>query len=210
MIVKTITVGPFEVNCYVVRGKSSAAFIVDPGADAQRILDEVARNDLRVVGYLLTHGHADHVGALAEVERQYPAPIYLHPADARWAFTPANQIPPYYAEPEKPKSPVLSASGEDFSFGAADLIFRIIETPGHTPGGVCFWFPEEKVIFSGDTLFCGSVGRTDLPGGNAAILQNSLKKLTVLPEETRVFPGHGPATTIGAELRDNFFLSRLR
>lgn len=210
MMVKTITVGPFEVNCYVVRGKSRSALVIDPGAEAQRILDEVDRNALRVVAYLLTHGHADHVGVLAELVKRHPAPIYIHPEDAHWAFTSANQIPPYYAEPEKPQTRILLAVGEDRSFNDAGLGFHIIETPGHTPGGVCFWFPKEKILFSGDTLFSGAIGRTDLPAGNPVALQNSLKKLTVLPQETQVFPGHGPATTIGVELRDNFFFSRLR
>lgn len=203
MNIETITVGPFEVNCYIVRGVGPTALVVDPGADADRI-----RKYLRghVAAYLLTHGHADHISALAELVQEYPAPIYIHQADERWAFSARNQIPPYYEVPSRPATAFCFVQ-DGSSFTEAGYRFRIIETPGHTPGGVCYWFPDQNVLFSGDTLFKGSVGRTDLPGGSARMLSDALRKIAVLPDETRVYPGHGLATTIGLEKTTNAFLS---
>jgi hydroxyacylglutathione hydrolase len=202
MNIDTITVGPFEVNCYIVRGVADDLLVIDPGADASRIR-ELLRGS--VAAYLLTHGHADHVSALADLMSSHPAPVYLHEADMRWAFTDRNQIPPYYAAPAPPNGIVhYVTDGAVYSEGG--FRFCALETPGHTPGGVCFWFPNEGILFSGDTLFNGSVGRTDLPGGSARLLSASLQKIAGLPDHTRVYPGHGPATTIGAEKKTNAFL----
>ena len=206
MNIECIVVGPFEVNSYLAyNAPGETALVVDPGADASFILDTVRRLRLRPAAYLLTHGHADHAGALEELCRALPAPVIMHPLDAQWAFTEVNQFPPYYSVPdEPPEPPCLVADGDTRTDGP--FRYQVIATPGHTPGGVSFYFPDEGVLFSGDTLFQGSVGRTDLPGADPRALARSIKRLEALPDATRVYPGHGPMTTIGIEKRTNFFM----
>jgi glyoxylase-like metal-dependent hydrolase (beta-lactamase superfamily II) len=147
----------------------------------------------------------DHISALAEVQSRFPAPVGLHTQDQSWAFTEVNQMPPFYGVPERPQSLERDFCSE-LEWSDAGLDYRVIPTPGHTPGGVCFYFPEQGALFSGDTLFAGSVGRTDLPGGDSRILKESLDHLALLDEDTVVYPGHGPATRIGHEKRTNFFM----
>jgi hydroxyacylglutathione hydrolase len=205
MKIHTLVVGAFEVNCYVVADEARRALVIDPGADADKVAAVIRRHDLSVAAYVCTHGHIDHVSGLAEVHRLFPAPIGMHPRDAKWAFTQANQMLPFYPAPDQP--PVIEralADGQQWQDG--DLKYQVLETPGHTPGGVCLYFPDEGVVFTGDTLFANSVGRTDLPGGNDRVLSQSLAKLTALPDATRVCAGHGPETTIGQEKSANPFL----
>lgn len=205
MNIETIPVGPYEVNCYVLWQAGPEALVVDPGAEADRIESVLSRNGLKVAAYLLTHGHADHLCALATLHRIRPAPFAMHPEDAEWAFLPRNQIPPHYPAPERPQG-IFRELSHSQACTDAGLEYRVLATPGHTPGGVCFYFPAERVLISGDTLFAGSVGRTDRPGGAARVLQRSLRTLTMLPDDTRVYPGHGPETTIGAEKKYNIFM----
>ena len=204
MHIKTIPVGPYEVNCYVVSATGPEAVVIDPGADADAILKYLQTNRLTPEVYLLTHGHADHVSALGQLLAAYAVPVLMHADDERWAFTPRNQIPPYY--PALTSIPATLRTITDCEIiSTAGLQFKVIATPGHTPGGVCYFAREDQILFSGDTLFQGTVGRTDLPGGNGKVLAQSLKKLAQLPPDTRVLPGHGEATTIGAEQRNNIF-----
>ncbi len=230
MKIEIIPVGPFEVNCCVVRNNQHQALVIDPGCDAAIIQSRLDANGLTVTAYLLTHGHADHINALAELHAARPALVYLHAEDERWAFGSSNQIPPHYPVPTKPACEILHPEVskdwkklapffQTLEVGSTDepIISRsleknskpqrsCLETPGHTPGGVCYWFKEENVCFTGDTLFKGSCGRTDLPGGDARTLSASLKKLATLPPETRIIAGHGDETTIAHELKTNFFL----
>lgn len=205
MNVQVITVGPFEVNCAVVWGEADQALVIDPGYDAPLIQSCLDAHGLAVAAYLLTHGHADHLGALAELHAVRPAPVFLHAADQPWAFSPANQIPPYYPAPQKPAGEIRNPETQE-QWTLSDLTFRVMETPGHTPGCVCYRFESEAVCFTGDTLFKGSCGRTDLPGGSGRVLAQSLRKLAALPPETRIIAGHGDETTIAYELKTNFFL----
>ncbi len=205
MEIETIPVGPYEVNCYIVRMPDARAIVVDPGDDADRIEAVITRQGLRICAYLVTHGHTDHLCALAPLHKKYPAPIAAHADDARWMFSERNQLPPYYPAPGRPHEELrLVADGEELEYGGMEC--RVITTPGHSPGGICFHFEEDGVLFAGDTLFQGSVGRTDLPGGSAKTLSLSLRKLATLPDSTRVYPGHGPSTTIAMEKKTNYFL----
>ncbi len=205
MKVIPISVGPFQVNCYLAVAPNNQALVIDPGDDAGVIGVTLRQNKLTVAAYLITHGHMDHVSGLAEMTRTFPAPVAIHPLDEAWAFSPANQTLPYYDTPDRPKKiERLLENGQIFS--DAGFRYEIIATPGHSPGGVCFYFPDEKVIFTGDTLFLGTVGRTDLEGSDEKLMAKSLKRLAQLPDDTAVYPGHGPQTTIGQEKKSNAFL----
>lgn len=198
MDIKTIEVGSFEVNCSVIAVEGKA-WIVDPGAEADRIVALVESLGCEPGGVLLTHAHFDHIGAIPALERKWPLlAVWVHKNDERVITHAFNQFPPEYPAIPRPKN--LRTDGwPEF--------LEVIETPGHTPGGVCFRIPDSGILFSGDTLFAGSVGRTDFPGGSMATLRESLKKLTALPDDTVVIPGHGPKTTIGREKTSNPYLT---
>jgi len=193
------------VNCLILHGTANRVLVVDPGEDADKITEAIINQSLSVSAYLLTHGHADHLGALAALTDRLPAPVLLHAADAAWAFSPVNQIPPYYGVPAKPAAGMLPLSGESTRHDAG-LTYTIIPTPGHTPGCVCYYFPADKVMITGDTLFAGSAGRTDLPGGSTATLQASLRHLRTFADDTCIYPGHGLESTLGQEKRTNPFM----
>jgi glyoxylase-like metal-dependent hydrolase (beta-lactamase superfamily II) len=196
----------FQSNCFIVRPEHSPrCLVIDPGDDAPDIIAFLKENNLAVAAYLLTHGHVDHVFALADTFAAFPAPVAMHPRDAAWAFTDRAAYPPYYGKPKAPPR-IDRELADGQTWTDIGLTYTIIETPGHSPGGVAFHFPEEKALFSGDSLFRGSIGRSDLPGANPADLVNSLKKLLTLPDDTAVYCGHGQPTTIGEERRRNPFL----
>lgn len=207
MNIECLTVGPFQANCCVTWGPERHALVIDPGADAQAILACLDAHGLDVACYLLTHGHMDHIGALAEVSAKHPAPYAIHALDLKWAFGPLNQSLPYYSAPRRPAgTPRTLEDGQTWTDGG--LSYTVIGTPGHSPGGVCFYFATDRVLFSGDTLFQGTVGRTDLPGGDGRVLTQSLRKLAQLPPETRIVPGHGPETRLAEEFQINPFLKK--
>jgi len=196
----TLQVGTFDVNCSILH-EDDKAWIVDPGHEADRIAAELARLKLAPQAILLTHAHFDHIGAVPELQQRFPGlPVCVHMSDVPAFMHPMNQMPPDYPRVGKP------SDIHGFDDGLLPPGFRAIETPGHTPGGVCYYSAADKLLLAGDTLFAGSVGRTDLPGGDMATLMDSLKKLIALPDDTRVIPGHGPETTIAAEKSGNPFL----
>ena len=200
-----LQVGSFEVNCSLVI-IGARAWIVDPGADAPRLVETLAARQLEPAGILLTHGHFDHIGAIPALQAAFPGlQVHVNPEDARMLAHPLNQFPPDYPPIAMPAN-IRTPADAEAAFAAAGARLEVIDTPGHTPGGVCYHLPEEKLLFAGDTLFAGSAGRTDLPGGDMATLMDSLHRLLQLADETVVIPGHGPATTIGRERATNPFL----
>jgi hydroxyacylglutathione hydrolase len=204
MNIEAIVVGAFQENCIVVWGELNQAIIIDPGSEPDAILNLLAQRHLDVAAYMLTHGHMDHISALAALHEARPAPIGLHALDQSWAFAETNQLPPYGIPAEPVQIERSLAEGQTWEDGG--LTYNVIETPGHTPGGVCFHFPEHKALIVGDTLFAGSVGRTDFPGGDSRVLKASLSRLRTLDDDLVVYPGHGPTTTIGYEKQTNFFM----
>ena len=198
----TIQVGGFEVNCSIL-SENGKAWIVDPGQEPGRIADLLAKKGLEPAAILLTHGHFDHIGGIPGILEKFPdLPVCVHEKDMPMFGHPLNQLPPEYP----PVEGLRGSRSLRGLRGIEGLEVEIIETPGHTPGGVCYYFPKDKLLLSGDTLFAGSVGRTDLPGGDMATLMDSLQKLTVLPDDTLVIPGHGMHTRIALEKSGNPFL----
>ena len=201
----TLQVGSFEVNCSIL-AVNGRAWIVDPGAEPDRILQKLEELGLEAAGILLTHGHFDHIGAIPALQRAVPnLAVHVNPEDVRMLTHPLNQFPPDYPSIRQPAN-IHAPEDACSALATEGITLRVLPTPGHTPGGVCYHFPSDGLLFSGDTLFAGSVGRTDLPGGDMGILMDSLHSLVALPDATLVVPGHGPTTEIGREKANNPFL----
>lgn len=201
-----LPLGAIEANCVILWNDPAAVWIVDPGGDAERLIAWLAENKLTPACVAITHGHFDHINAIGALAEKWPElPIHLSPGDEVVAFHPQNAWPPYYANTPRPASLVTDlVEGAEISAGG--LTARVLSTPGHTPGGVCFYFEAEHLLLTGDTLFAGSCGRTDFPGGDRAALAASLKRLASLPPETDVIAGHGETTTIARERAQNPYL----
>lgn len=199
MEVQTITVGAIATNCYLAANKETKeAIIIDPGDEAERIDALIRKHEYHPVAILLTHGHFDHVLAAPALAERYGIEIYAHEIEEATLKDPMLNVSGMMGMRESFQATKYVKEGEELSF--AGFSFRVILTPGHTPGGVCFYVEEENVLFSGDTIFAGSVGRTDFPKGSMRELADSIqKKLVCLPDHTLVYPGHMGSTTIGEE-----------
>ena len=207
--IEVIPVGPFEVNCILLWRTADKAVVIDAGYDIRAIKQELEKRSLSLEAQLLTHGHMDHISAAAELQRDCPAPVYLHSKDAEWAFSEVNAMPPFYPQPERPAELIsLTESNTELELGIGSI--EILYTPGHSPGSVCFLLKSDNLLIAGDTIFAGSVGRTDLPGGSAAVQRETLKALCTLKPELRIICGHGPETTIERELRSNPYMQIAR
>ena len=209
MIVEFSPVGPFQTNAFVVGcPESKEAAVVDAGFQSKIILAMAQKHNLKITQIFQTHSHIDHVSALADIKTGTGGVIHIHkeemtsyhaaPLQAQMFGLPSIKLP----EPDN-----FIEDGDQLSFGL--LTAKVIFTPGHTAGGVCFYFEEHNTVFVGDTLFAGSVGRTDLPGGDFKTLLSSISRLMELPDETKVYCGHGPSTTIGVERGSNPFVEMI-
>ncbi len=205
MIIKQLAVGVFAENCYVVGcEKTREGVVIDPGDEIGRILRAIQKHSLKIQHILLTHAHIDHVKEAQAIKAQLNVPLYMHRADQLLLDNMLAQAAAFgLATSGIPIVDHYFEEGETIEFG--EHIFNVVHTPGHSPGSVSFIAP--RVAFVGDVLFAGSIGRTDLPGGDFATLIDSIKsKLFSLGDNTMVYPGHGPATTIGDERRTNPFM----
>lgn len=204
--VEQYVVGAVQTNCYfAVNEDTLELLVIDPGASAKKLIDTIEQETLKPVAILLTHGHFDHAAGAEELAKHFGIPVYAQ-ADEKETL-------------EDPRRNLSGWEGREISYHAdhylkdeqeidlAGFHIRVFHTPGHTPGGCCYFFSYQNVLFSGDTLFCMSVGRTDFPGGSASQLIRSIqKKLMVLPDEISVYPGHNDTTTIGTERMHNPYL----
>ena len=209
MILETFPVGPLHCNCTILGDETTReALVVDPGDNIPEILSRLQKHGLTLRQIVVTHAHIDHVGGAAQLRKLTGAPVIMNQQDlgllgmmemqAGWLGVPTPEVAP------------PDASAEDgLTVGLATLPAQVLHTPGHTPGSICllFHFNDQHLLLAGDTLFAGSIGRTDLPGGDGKQILRSLReRLLVLPDMTRVVPGHGPETTIGEERQSNPFL----
>lgn len=205
--IKSVVVGPFQVNCYLVmNADTKAGVIVDPGAEADRIAKEMERLDMTPQAVLLTHGHGDHIAAVSELVERYDLELYIGRDDARLLTDPHANVSALLGMPITAPEPDHLVEDEQL-LRVAGMEFLVLSTPGHTPGGVSYLLQREGKLLCGDCVFHGSIGRTDLPGGShQQLLQAIHEKILRLPDEVVLYPGHGPQTTVGAERTSNPFL----
>ena len=211
MIIDTLVLGDFQTNCFCVRqnDKNSDCLIIDPGMEAAPLVQMLKENDYTPVEILLTHGHADHIGGVETLRQHWPEiRVAIHTDDAAMLANPAENLSLMAGVMVQARPAEVLLNSEDTYYQAAGLRFRILHTPGHTPGGICLYASDEQILFAGDTLFAGSIGRSDFPGGDHRTLIEMIRqKLLILPGQTTVYTGHGLATTIGTEKESNPFLT---
>ena len=206
--IESFPLGPFETNCYVVyRGGGGAeCWVVDAGFEPGVLVDRVRELDLKPQALVLTHTHADHIAGVDEVRDALRIPVWVHDAEGPWLADPVLNLSAAVGMPvtARPAERLLR-DGETLDLAGA--AWRVLHTPGHSPGGISLYQPESKVVLAGDALFSGSVGRTDFPGSDSRTLAQSIQlRLYTLPDDTAVYPGHGPETSIGVEKRTNPFV----
>jgi hydroxyacylglutathione hydrolase len=207
--IKGYPLGPIQTNCYIVQDDEGFCIIIDPGEEGSRIVSKVKKEGLTPLAILLTHAHFDHIGAVDTVRDKFHIPVYIHKDEADWLGNPTlNGSARYPGLPLVKNKNAENLIAEDGEMKIGPFTFEVRHTPGHSPGSVSYIFEQGRFAVVGDTLFNGSVGRTDLPGGNTALLLSSIhEKLLTLGNDYVIYPGHGPSTTTGKEQDTNPFLN---
>lgn len=205
-----IRVSVFSTNCYLVQNtETGEGFLIDPGDYAEKIIDVIKEKEVKLTAIYLTHGHLDHFMATERIKEEYNVPVYCHEAELAVLADPVQNLTSRFMRSGYVFTDAIGLK-DGAEFTAAGIPVKLLHTPGHTPGGCCFYLPEDGYLFSGDTLFFRSVGNTEFPGGSMGTLARSIReKLYMLPEETRVYAGHGESTDIGSEKRENPFVPSL-
>lgn len=204
---EVFSLGPFQTNCYVIRAAGDDCWIVDAGPEPGPMIGHIRQLGLTPAAVVLTHSHADHIAGLSDIKEAFPdAPVLIHRAEAAFLADPTLNLSVVIGESVvAPAADRLVDGGEMLELGSAR--WRILSTPGHSPGGITLWSEDAGLALVGDTLFAGSIGRFDFPTSDGPTLFRSIREvLYALPDETRVLPGHGPATTIGREKQSNPFV----
>ncbi len=207
MRIKCFPTAEMGENCYVISStQTNDAIILDPGEENPEVTEYIKNENITPKAIALTHGHYDHIAGVNYYKEQYKIPLICGCNETETLASPSLNLSPLFCGNALIlKADKTMTEGEEYTFG--DLTFKTIFTPGHTPGGMCLYFEKEGALFSGDSLFALSIGRTDFPGGSYRALTDSLKeKILTLPEETVVFPGHGPKTTVKTEKAQNPYL----
>ncbi|NLC10801.1 MAG: MBL fold metallo-hydrolase [Firmicutes bacterium] len=205
MLIECLEVGAFAANCYLVAcPETKEAVVIDPGAEGERINNRIVELGLKIKYIINTHGHVDHIGANGEVKEKTGVPLLIHQHDAAMCENPESSLLLFAGGKSKLCPPDRTLKeGDEIKVGS--LTLKVLETPGHTRGSICLLV--EDALFSGDTIFAGSIGRTDLPGGSySQIIDSLMNKIVPLPDKTKIYPGHGPATTVEREKAYNPFL----
>lgn len=207
MIIKKFIVGPLETNCFIIADENlKEGLVIDPGDEPDRIIDFIKENNLKVKYIICTHAHFDHIAVAHDVKQETNAKIIIHPDDLELYKNVKSQAALWgYELDSLPDPDVFVSEGTVLEIG--NLRFTILHTPGHSPGGICIY--GEGIVITGDTLFAGSVGRTDLYGGDMEKMRQSFRRLMSLSDGIKVLPGHGAETTIGKEKESNFFSMEL-
>ena len=209
MKIDRLILGTYQTNCYILRSSEATkdCLIIDTGLDAGELADFLEQHKLNPVAIVFTHGHADHIIGAPALRKNYPdIKVYIHKLDAKMLADAEGNLSAYSEKPFTTKPADLLIE-EGSVIEQAGIKLEVFHTPGHTPGGICLYSKDERIVFSGDTLFAASIGRTDLPEGSMVQLVKGIKeKLLTLPDDTVVYPGHGPITTIGQEKAHNPFL----
>ena len=210
MKIDIIILGDYQANCYCVRETADQkdCLLIDPGLNPEPLIRFLQDNDYRAVSIILTHGHADHIGGVESIREHWPkVEVAIHEQDAEMLTNPALNLSLMSGTMIQARPAETYLDSTEQFYTAVGLRFQILQTPGHTPGGICLYSAKEEVLFSGDTLFAGSIGRSDFPGGShEQLIQMIKEKLLILPEQTTVYPGHGPQTTLSEEKKFNPFL----
>lgn len=208
MIVKRLQAGVYAANCYIIHTEDGDGLVVDPAGDVDEIVKYLEESSVKVGAIVLTHGHGDHIGGVLELKELLDVPVMVHSDDEDMVKNSALNLSTSMPMGEVNFKPdILLNDGDEIPLG--DRVVKVIHTPGHTKGGICILV--DGILITGDTLFQGSIGRTDLYGGDFDTLMISIvEKLMILPDDTVVYPGHGGPSTIGVERRNNPFISRWR
>jgi len=200
--------GRMQTNCYVLVKEDGSCLIVDPGGDGEKLIEFLREKNINPIGIVLTHAHFDHIGAVDVVREEYNVPAYVHINEKDWLTSPSLNCSDFMqvGKIQVKEADITISEEQELTLGS--YTFQVFETPGHSPGGISLYFKDKGIVLVGDALFNGSIGRTDLPGGNHEQLLHSIHgKLLNLPEETIVLSGHGPVTTIGNEMNSNPYLN---
>jgi len=205
MILEKIVTGEFQSNCYILGTSKNNAIIIDPGAEYLKIKHQIDRYKLKPIFVINTHAHIDHIGC----DNEFCLPVYIHKEDRDLLFSPEMNLSKFFFKPFILNCEVRNLEDKK-KLSLDEIVLEVIHTPGHTQGSICLYLKEEDTLFTGDTLFNGGIGRTDLPQGNEKQLLDSIKnKIWKFPDRTKIFPGHGPNSNLGEEKRINPFLCEI-